>query len=81
MSREIVVTAAVRTGIGEFGGSLKDIPPTELGAIVVKEVLARGQLALGSLHGIEEHVEVFIRRPTRGADDDREALLRQAQLA
>ncbi len=45
MSREIVVTAAVRTGIGEFGGSLKDIPPTELGAIVVKEVLARGQLA------------------------------------
>lgn len=45
MSREIVVTAAVRTGIGEFGGSLKDIPPTELGAIVVKDVLARSQLA------------------------------------
>lgn len=45
MSREIVVTAAVRTGIGEFGGSLKDIAPTELGAIVVKDVLARGQLA------------------------------------
>jgi len=31
----------VRTAIGTFGGSLKDIPPTELGATVVRESLAR----------------------------------------
>jgi acetyl-CoA C-acetyltransferase len=43
MSREVVVVSGVRTAIGTFGGSLKDIPPTELGATVVKEVLARGK--------------------------------------
>ncbi len=41
MSREVVVVSAVRTAIGTFGGSLKDSPPTELGALVVREALAR----------------------------------------
>ncbi|MEZ5701507.1 MAG: beta-ketothiolase BktB [Burkholderiaceae bacterium] len=41
MSREVVVVAAARTAIGTFGGSLKDSPPTALGALVVKETLAR----------------------------------------
>ena len=44
MSREVVVVSAVRTAIGTFGGSLKDIPPTELGAQVVRESLARAQV-------------------------------------
>ncbi|WP_334155360.1 beta-ketothiolase BktB [Tepidimonas sp.] len=43
MTREVVVVSAVRTAIGTFGGSLKDVPPTELGAIVVREALARAQ--------------------------------------
>ncbi len=43
MSREVVVVSAVRTAIGTFGGSLKDVPPTELGALVVRESLARAQ--------------------------------------
>ena len=41
MSREVVVVSAVRTAIGTFGGSLKDIPPTELAAQVVRESLVR----------------------------------------
>ena len=41
MTREVVVVSAVRTAIGTFGGSLKDVPPTELGALVVKESLVR----------------------------------------
>ena len=41
MTREVVVVSAVRTAIGTFGGSLKDIPPTELGALVVRESLKR----------------------------------------
>ena len=41
MSREVVVVSAVRTAIGTFGGSLKDIAPTELGAQVVREALKR----------------------------------------
>ena len=43
MGREVVVVSGVRTAIGTFGGSLKDIPPTELGAQVVREALKRAQ--------------------------------------
>lgn len=41
MTREVVVVSGVRTAIGTFGGSLKDTPPTELAALVVRESLAR----------------------------------------
>ena len=44
MSREVVVVSAVRTAIGTFGGSLKDIPPTELAAQVVRESLTRANV-------------------------------------
>ncbi|MEM5313120.1 beta-ketothiolase BktB [Paraburkholderia sp. JHI869] len=44
MSREVVVVGGVRTAIGKFGGSLKDVPPTELGALVVRELLARSHV-------------------------------------
>ena len=44
MSREVVVVSAVRTAIGTYGGSLKDVPPTELAALVVRESLARGSV-------------------------------------
>ena len=43
MTREVVVVSAVRTAIGTFGGSLKDIAPTDLAAQVVRESLARAQ--------------------------------------
>jgi acetyl-CoA C-acetyltransferase len=42
--REVVVVSAVRTAIGTFGGSLKEVPPTELGAIVVAEALKRAKV-------------------------------------
>jgi len=45
MTREVVIVSAVRTAIGTFGGSLKDSPPTQLGALVVKESLARAGVA------------------------------------
>jgi len=45
MQREVVVVSGVRTAIGDFGGSLKDIAPTELGAQVVREVLQRAQVS------------------------------------
>ena len=41
MSREVVVVSGVRTAIGTYGGSLKDIAPTDLAAQVVRESLAR----------------------------------------
>ena len=42
---EAVIVAAARTAIGKFGGTLAKIPAPELGAIVIKEVLRRVNLA------------------------------------
>ncbi|WML37137.1 acetyl-CoA C-acetyltransferase [Clostridium sp. OS1-26] len=39
--REVVIASAVRTAVGSFGGSLKDVPAVDLGAIVIKEALNR----------------------------------------
>jgi acetyl-CoA C-acetyltransferase len=41
---DIVIVSAVRTAVGKFGGSLAKIPATELGAIVIKEALARAKI-------------------------------------
>ncbi|MCA9100089.1 MAG: beta-ketothiolase BktB [Planctomycetales bacterium] len=41
MARDIVVLSGVRTAIGGYGGSLKDIPPSELAAKCVKEAVKR----------------------------------------
>jgi acetyl-CoA C-acetyltransferase len=38
---EIVISTPLRTAIGTFGGALKDVPATDLGATVGKEVLSR----------------------------------------
>ncbi|HUL40706.1 MAG TPA: acetyl-CoA C-acyltransferase family protein [Burkholderiales bacterium] len=43
-SREVVVLSGVRTAIGDYGGSLKDIPPTELAARVVREAVSRAKV-------------------------------------
>ena len=42
--REVVLVSAVRTGVGDFGGSLKDTPPCDLAALVIRESLARAQV-------------------------------------
>src|SRR5215468_12355672 len=42
--REVVILSGVRTAIGDYGGSLKDIPPSELAARVVKEALSRAKI-------------------------------------
>jgi len=41
MSQDIVIVAATRTAVGKFGGTLAKTPATELGGIVVAEVLRR----------------------------------------
>ena len=67
--REVVVVAGVRTAIGDYGGALKDIAPTRLGALVIKEAVARsgiepaavGHVVLGSvIHG--EARDMYISR-------------------
>ena len=39
--KEVVIVSAVRTAMGKFGGSLKDVPAVELGATVIKEAINR----------------------------------------
>jgi acetyl-CoA C-acetyltransferase len=39
--REVVLVGACRTAVGKFGGSLKNIPAVELGALVIREALNR----------------------------------------
>lgn len=41
MTTEVVIVSAVRTAIGAFLGSLKDISATDLGATVIREALQR----------------------------------------
>ncbi len=40
--KDIYVVSCCRTAVGSFGGTLKDTPAVEMGAIVIKEALARG---------------------------------------
>jgi acetyl-CoA C-acetyltransferase len=69
MAREVVVLSGVRTAIGDYGGALKDVPPTALGAAALREAVARakidpaevGHVVLGSvIHG--EARDMYISR-------------------
>jgi len=42
--REVVVTSGVRTAIGDYGGALKDVAPTALGAICAREAVSRAKI-------------------------------------
>lgn len=44
MSREVFIVAAVRTPIGSFGGSLKNLTATQLGAVAIKGAMDKIQL-------------------------------------
>ena len=42
--REVVVISGARTAIGDYGGALKDFGPTKLGALVIREAVARAKI-------------------------------------
>ena len=59
-TREVVVVAGARTAIGDYGGALKDLAATKLGATAIREAVARakvdpsavGHVVMGSvIHG------------------------------
>jgi acetyl-CoA C-acetyltransferase len=59
-NREVVVVSGVRTGIGDYGGALKELAATKLGAVAIREAVARakieparvGHVVMGSvIHG------------------------------
>ncbi|GAA0181086.1 acetyl-CoA C-acetyltransferase [Clostridium sediminicola] len=42
--REVVIASAVRTAMGSFGGSLKNVSAVDLGALVIKEAVKRANI-------------------------------------
>jgi len=59
-NREVVVVSGARTAIGDYGGALRDMPATRLGAVAIREAVARakvdpaavGHVVMGSvIHG------------------------------
>lgn len=42
--QDVVIVAATRTAIGAFQGALADVPATELGATVIRTLLAQTAL-------------------------------------
>lgn len=48
-AREVVVVSGVRTAIGDYGGALKDVPPTRLGATAIKEAVSRAKIEPASV--------------------------------
>lgn len=50
--REVVIVEAVRTPVGRFGGSLRDVPPEDLAALVMKEAIRRAGLAPSEIDGV-----------------------------
>lgn len=49
---EIIICSPVRTPIGKFGGTLKDLSSSDLGAIVIAETLKRSQIAADSIDSV-----------------------------
>lgn len=45
MTRKVVITGAVRTPIGRYCGSLRDIPAQQLGALVLNDVVRRAGIS------------------------------------
>src|SRR5690606_2439080 len=43
-NREVVVVSGARTAIGAYGGALKDMPATALGAVAIREAVARAKV-------------------------------------
>jgi acetyl-CoA C-acetyltransferase len=46
-NQEVVVVSGVRTGIGDYGGALKELAATKLGAVAIREAVARAKIEPG----------------------------------
>ena len=71
--REVVIASAARTALGSFGGSLKDVPAAELGAIVIKEAVKRAGI---NLEQVEEVVMGNVIQAGLGQNVARQATLK-----
>jgi acetyl-CoA C-acetyltransferase len=49
MGKEVVIASGVRTAVGRFGRSLRNVPATRLGAIVIREAVRRAGLSVDAV--------------------------------
>ena len=54
---EVVVVEAIRTPIGAYKGSLKELSADKLGSIVIREILRKSKL---DKNDIDEVIKLFI---------------------
>jgi acetyl-CoA C-acetyltransferase len=69
---EVVVVSAVRTPIGSFGGSLKEIPAHRLGSIAISEAVKRAQI---SPSDVEEVIMGNVLQAGQGQNPARQAAM------
>ena len=70
---DIVIVAATRTALGKFGGSLAKIPATELGAIVLRDLIKRTGLEAGL---VDEAIMGQVLAAGAGQNPARQAVLK-----
>lgn len=71
--REVVIASAVRTAVGTFGGTLRDIPAVELGKTAAEEALKRAKVRPEQ---IEEVILGNVLQAGQGQNPARQVLIR-----
>lgn len=74
--REVVIIDAVRTPIGRYNGSLKDVRPDDLGAVVIKALIERN-----SSLNVGEIEEVVFGNANQAGEDNRNVARMSGLLA
>jgi len=69
----IVITSAVRTAIGSFKGSLKDMHAHELGSVVIKEAIKKSNL---NLNDVDEVIMGQVLTAATGQNPARQAAIK-----
>lgn len=69
---EVFIVSAVRTAIGSFGGTLRDVPASRLGSIVIAEAVRRAQVEPGQ---VEEVIMGNVLQAGQGQNPARQAAL------
>ena len=71
--KEVVIVSACRTAIGKFGGSLKDVPAADLGAIVIEEAIKRAGIDKAI---VDEVVMGNVLQAAQGQNPARQAMIK-----
>ncbi|AYD41113.1 acetyl-CoA C-acetyltransferase [Clostridium fermenticellae] len=70
---KVVIASAVRTAIGKFGGTLKDVSAVDMGAAVIKEALKRANV---NSENVDEVIMGNVLQAGLGQNPARQALIK-----